>query len=265
MVAQPKKILHVSRDKNFIEVIEQGEYRSLNFQGSVVQSKIALKEPGRLVLRYTHYMMAASLLAIPRPSRILLIGIGGGSLLHFFQHYLPQCRVDAVDYSQHIIDIARQYFHLPESGQIVVHCDDGLRFLARLSGTEPYDLILLDAFNDSGMARNIYSSRFFKLAEQKLSPQGVICCNLWSGNRTIYNETKKAILKNSSGSVFIPVRQRENVIALLFRLPVPWHTLCPAGAVLKVLGNRYNIDFKEVSTAAKDTMKLGEKLLHWFH
>ncbi len=265
MVSRHKKILHVCLEKNFTEVVEQDGYRFLNFQGSVVQSKIALNEPGKLVLRYTHYMMAASLLAMPRPSRILLIGIGAGALLHFFQHYLPQCRVDAVDYSQHIIDIARKYFHLPESRQIVIHCDDGLRFLTGLSETAAYDLILVDAFNDSGMARNIYSSEFFKLAEQRLSPHGTICCNLWSGNRTMYNEIKKAILKNSTGSVFIPVRQRENVIALLFRIPVPWQTLCPAGAVLHVLGNRYDIDFAEVSTAAKNTMKLGEKLRRWLH
>ncbi|MEE4241161.1 MAG: hypothetical protein V2I36_06825 [Desulfopila sp.] len=265
MSSQPKKVLHVCREKNFTEVVEQGEYRSLHFQGSVVQSRIALNEPGRLVLRYTHYMMAASLLVMPRPSRVLLIGIGAGALLQFFKHHLPLCYIDAVDYSQHVIDIAREYFHLPENGKIAVHCDDGLHFLAGQSVAEPYDIILLDAFNDNGMARNIYSNEFFKLAGQSLSSRGIICGNLWSGDRREYARVKKAIVKHSAASVFIPVRQRENIVALLFRSSVPWSSLCPANAVLHVLADRYKIDFKEVSAAAKSTMKLGEKLQCLFH
>jgi len=265
MSSRGKKLLHSHHGKNFLEVVDQEHYRSLYFKDAVVQSRIALKDPGRLVLRYTQYMMAASLLAYPRPTRILLIGVGAGALLHFIHRYLPACRVDAVDYSRHIIQVARTFFAVPENDNITIHCEDGLRYLQKLDKEPRFDLILLDAFNSTGMAGNIYSSEFFKLARERVSENGVLCGNLWSGNHDIYNGVKKAILKHSENSLFIPVRKRENVISLLFHCPVPWKSICPPAADLRALGEKYNLNFAEVSAAAeKSNMRLAERLQHWF-
>lgn len=265
MSSHNKKLLYSHRRENFMEVVDQGEYRSLYFQNSVVQSRVSLQEPGRLVLRYTQYMMAASLLAHPQPTRALLVGVGAGSLLHFFQRYLPECRIDAVDYSDHVLEIARRFFALPETDNIAVHCEDGLQYLARLGKERQFDLILLDAFNDSGMAKNIYSHEFFKLAGERLSEKGILCCNLWSGNHQVYSGVKKAIVKHSESSLFIPVRRRENVVALLFRSDLPWKMICPPAHDLEILSREYDIDFSEVSAAAqKSNMRLGEKLRYWF-
>lgn len=266
MVKERKKLLHSHHDKNFMEVIDQGDYRSLYFQGSVVQSRICLKDPGRLILRYTQYMMAAALLSQPNPARILLIGIGAGALLHFFHRHFPNSRVEAVDYSEHIIKIARGFFSLPQSENIIIHCEDGLQFLQNSDTNSRYDLILLDAFTDTGMAKNIYSNEFFGLAEGRLSDTGILCCNLWSGNQKAFNRVKKAIRKHSASSLYIPVRKRENVIALLFQGQIPWRRICPPGSILHGYEKKYSIYFSEVSnTARKHNMKLGEKLQQWFN
>lgn len=263
MRATDKKLLHSHREKNSMEVVDEGQYRSLYFQGDVVQSKMSLKDPGRLVLRYTQYMMAASLLACRRPSQALLVGIGAGSLLHFFDSFLPSCRIDAVDYSAHIIRLARAYFLLPESTSIRIHCDDGLRYLKSPDCRNHFDVILVDAFTDTGMARTVYSSEFFKTARDRLSPAGILCCNLWSGNQPAYKSVKKAMSKHFAGSIFIPVRKRENHIALLFQQTVPWKAICPPAKELESLARTYGIDFAEVSAAArKHNMKLGERICH---
>lgn len=265
MTLQPaKQLLHSLQEKNLIEVVDQGVHRSLYFKDEVVQSRIHRENPAQLVLRYTQYMMAASLLAIPAPASVLLIGVGAGSLLHFFNHYLPSATVDGVEYSPHIIKIARSYFNIPENDRITVHCEDGLQYLLGCSTAKTFDLILLDAFNDHGMAPSIYCNDFLQLARQKITPSGIICCNLWSGNLTTYNRVVKAIRKNCTSSIHIPVRGRENCIALLFQGPPPWKSLCPANTTLKSLSKIYDIDFKEVSAAArKHNLKLAEQMQLW--
>ncbi|HKJ63865.1 MAG TPA: fused MFS/spermidine synthase, partial [Desulfopila sp.] len=235
MTEPEKNLLYSYREKNSMEVVDEGKYRSLYFQGDVVQSRMCLKDPGRLVLRYTQYMMAAALLARPRPSRVLLIGIGAGSLLQFFERFLPSCHIDAVDYSENIIRVARGYFLLPENDCIRIHCDDGLHYLKNLAHERLFDLILVDAFTDTGMARTVYSSEFFKTTRSRLTPDGVICSNLWSGNQAVYKSVRKAMTKHFAGSLFIPVRKRENRIALLFQENVPWKKICPSPQNLEAL------------------------------
>jgi len=261
MSHRPEKVVFSCRDKNFIEVVDHEDTRSLYFRNAVVQSRISLPNPHRLNLKYTRYMMAAALLAHPAPTRILLIGVGAGSLIHFFNHYFPRSCIDGIDYSLNVIKIARDYFFLPENSRITIHCDDGLHFLSNRREGDGYDMILIDAFNDHGMAKNIYSSEFLRLARKNLLGEGVICCNLWSGNRKLFRHVKKAIQKNSEQSLFVPVRKRENIIGILFQTPLPWEKICPSGAVLDQLSEKYGFDFSEISVSArKNNMKLGEKI-----
>jgi len=210
-------------------------------------------------------MMAASLLVMPRPKKVLLIGVGAGALLQFFHHFFPDTRIDAVDYSEHILKIARGYFSLPENDNIRIHCADGLLFISDSQNSGCYDLILVDAFNDNGMAKNIYSNEFLRLAQKKLCPEGIITCNLWSGNRKAFERVEKAIKKNSANAIFIPVRKRENIVSLLFQGPPPWKKICPASRELKRLSSKYHINFSEVSSdARKNNLKLGDRMSLWF-
>lgn len=266
MSTQTKRVLHTCRDQMFIEVADSGEFRSLYFRDQIVQSRIMLKYPYRLILRYTQYMTAASLLVCSNPKRVLIIGLGAGALIHFFAHHFPQTYIDAVDYSEHIIKIARGYFNLPENDFIAVHCNDGLRFLRENNELKKYDLVFVDAFNDSGMAKNIYSNEFARMAKNSLEPNGVMVFNLWSGNAKAFDRVKKAIVNNCKNAIYIPVRKRENVVSLLFQTDIPWQHLSPAPHILKNFSHKYNLDFTEVSTAAKkNNLKLGERVQLWFH
>lgn len=266
MFGQEKKVVHSVQGDNHIEVVDQGEYRSLYFKDAVVQSRLYHRTPEKLALRYTQYMMAAALLAVPAPTRVLLIGVGAGAVLHFFNHYLPNTSIDGVDSSAQIIKIARGFFSVPETNQISIHCDDGLNYLSSLKGTVSYDMILVDAFNEGGMAKNIYSAEFFKIAQKRLTQKGIICCNLWSGDQDTYTRVQKSLQKYSASRVYIPVRRRENVIALLFQTTLPWKMLCPQKPELQDLSKQYDIDFKEVSTTAKKhNMKLGDQLQLFFN
>jgi spermidine synthase len=69
-----------SYDKPF--VVDNGPRRFLHFDFGAIQSVMELSNPVRLALAYTRKMMAF-LLFNRTPKRILLLGLGGGSLAKF--------------------------------------------------------------------------------------------------------------------------------------------------------------------------------------
>ena len=60
-------------------VAEDGERRNLYMDGYILQSSMLQDDPSRLCLVYCQAMMC-SLLFQPQPERVLLIGLGGGTL-----------------------------------------------------------------------------------------------------------------------------------------------------------------------------------------
>ncbi|MBF0614701.1 MAG: spermidine synthase [Magnetococcales bacterium] len=165
-----------------VEVIEEYETRALTFDSHLTQSRMLLDEPHVLVLRYTRRMMAGLLfLEAPvadQPFRVLMIGLGGGSLVKFLLHGFARCRMDVVESDPLLPDLARRFFYVPDDPRLNLMVGDGGRFLARLSSEQRYDLILLDAFDQDGMARDVYTDPIFVRAAARLAPQGVLALNL---------------------------------------------------------------------------------------
>ncbi len=264
MTHPPGKVIHRGFwDNKLVEVIDNDSNRSLYFSGSILQSRISLTKPYKLILFYPRYM-ASSLLVQPSPKNILMIGIGAGSLIHFVAHHFPDCNIDAVDNSSKIIEIARGFFFLSGSDRISIHCQDGFEFLAKSTSTKPYDIIFIDAFDEKGMAKKIYSKEFLALCNSVLSPEGVISCNLWSGDEKKLKKVQKAIHKNSTSQMYLPVRERENIIALAFKTPIPWKKIYLPKEELTARSQRFGIDFVEiVKIAQKHNMKIAHRITSW--
>lgn len=211
-------------------------------------------------------MMGASLLACPAPRSALLIGVGAGALIHFFNYFFPNCQLIGVDYSEQILKIAGGFFALPENENIRIYCDDGLTFLRQLSHNSRFDLILIDAFNDEGMAKTIYSNEFFKTAAEHLTAEGIICANLWSGKKDKFDEVQKNIRKHFVATLNLPVHQRENIISLIFQQSVPWSQFNLDTPQLMQLSKTFEqcIDFPLIDKMIKKhNLKLGERIQLW--
>lgn len=257
----PDVLVHKEeRNGHLVEIKDHGDHRSLYFASEHLQSRMALSRPHELVLSYTRYMTLALLLQ-PEPRDVLIIGIGAGSFIRFFLYHFPACRIDAVDDSQPVIDAARAFFHLPETPGLVVHCRDGCRFLED-NPEKRYDLILVDAFDDQGMAPTVYTSPFFALCAAHLAAAGVVSCNLWGSDEILYQEVKTDITDHFPGSLFLPVPDRGNVVALAMAGPVPWSRITRNNRDLAALSQRYGVDFKELVRAArKNNQSLATRFL----
>ena len=250
MPHSPATLIHRDYwDDYLVEIKDSGDFRSLYFGSSTLQGRMSLSRPHELVLSYTQYMLMA-LLVHPNPQNILIIGIGSGSFVRFFHHHFPHCRIDAVDYSQHVINAARGYFLLPENSRITVHCKDGYQFLKK-HNKYPYDIILVDAFNDLGMAPTIYSNKCFRLCAHNLSPNGVVSCNTWSSKSARLQEIRTMLASHLTGQLTLPVPERGNIIILSMPGEIPWSDICLKEKELKKQSQQFGFNVKKMVAAAR--------------
>ncbi|CAG37836.1 spermine/spermidine synthase domain-containing protein [Desulfotalea psychrophila] len=241
--------------KQHIEVRDDGTTRSLYFEKDTLQSSMDHVEPHKLSISYTRFMLLPLLLL--KPKKVLIIGLGGGSFLRFFRHFLPEAHIEAVDFSAEVIKIAKEFFLINDEE---LHCCCGKHFLEETE--EKYDLILVDAFDQQGMAKEIYCSEFFRLCHDHLQPGGAISCNTWSQNRSILQEVKDALSDHFSEAIYLPVPQRGNIIALTFKREIKWHQLHSRCPKVLAANEKFDMDFSSmISIARRANISLWKRLI----
>lgn len=218
------RLVHQAQsDEGVIEVVDSGDSRSLHFGTHPRQSSMRISDPAYLDLSYTQAMMGALLLN-PVPRRVLVVGLGGGSLVKFLLHHFPRCQIDVVEYRQDVIDVAHQFFGLPgNEPRLNIIRGDGYLHVSQLfyETDTSYDLLLVDAYDHNGMAASVGVQPFFDACAGIMSEDGVMSINLWGSDRSGFNTTMQRINQSFSGrSMLLPVENKGNVIALATRFAV---------------------------------------------
>ncbi len=120
-------------------------------------------------------VMELSKLYFTHPGRMLLIGLGGGSLAKAYSH--DGWNVDAVELDPEIVSLATHYFDL-QPADASVRVMDGRAYLR--TSTDLYDLILLDAFGSSSPPFHLMTREAFALCASRLRNGGVLSVNIES-------------------------------------------------------------------------------------
>lgn len=228
-------------DDGMIEVVDDPVYRSLHFGSPPRQSSMLLRDPLYLALSYTRAMTAA-LLFHEAPQRVLLVGLGGGSLAKFLLHHLPDCRIDAVETRQAVVQVAHDHFSLPQDPRLSVHIGDGGSFIR--NSTDSYDLIFIDAFLGNGIARSVCGISFMQACRQRLNAGGILSMNLWNGDFINAREMLEDIRSSFDGSVLqLPVDGKDNTIALALNGGNIKKRLRQLGERADALGQRTAVEF----------------------
>lgn len=80
------------------------------------------------------------------PKRILLLGLGGGTLVHMIRHFFPGAHITCVELDKQHIHIAKKWFKLPKDNIEVVH-GDAYDFLKKgKNSKQQFDWIVDDVF-----------------------------------------------------------------------------------------------------------------------
>jgi spermidine synthase len=225
-------------DKPFI--VDDGRRRFLHFDLDAVQSAMELQEPDKLALAYTRRMMAF-LLFNRKPKRILLLGLGGGSLAKFCYGHLRSVALTAVEVNRDVIAL-REEFCIPADDQrFRVINADGAAYISVLAPCK--DVILADACDREGIAPELNSVEFYQNARRCLAPGGVFVTNVCGNPSSRAAHLVKLRNAFDDEVLTLPVSSHGNVIVFGFkeqRTQEPWEQLKADAAGLK---RRFGLDF----------------------
>lgn len=238
-----------------IMVTDEGDQLCMTFrlqsgQVHALQSCMLKADHDRLVFEYSRAVMAG-LLAVPNPKRILVLGLGGGSIPRVYRKLLPSVPVDVVEIDEAVVQVAEQWFDFKAGGTVKVHLKDGRQFVkqAGVFG-QRYDLIVLDAFNGDYIPEHLMTKEFLEECKRILAPNGVLVANTFSASRLYESEsaTYAAVwgafvnLKRDDGNRIILARNGAALTLAALKAAVP-----AQAARLKPFG----VDFGEVLADAK--------------
>lgn len=187
------EIIHEERSlyRNIL-VREQGNRRCLIFtvrRSDRNQSCIDLSDPDRLVFDYAR-MMFAGLLLNPEPKKILMVGLGGGSLPRVFAKLFPEAEQDLVEIDAAVVRVAEEFFQFETTEHMDVHVRDARVFVKRaLDRGEQYDYVMLDAFTGDYIPEHLLTQEFLEEVKGLLTPDGVLVANTFSSSRLYDHES----------------------------------------------------------------------------
>jgi len=172
-------LIYSSKDAfGSLEVIDiQQRIRSLHFGNGTSQSAMFLYSPIPLIHKYTQALLTP--LCGIQAKRILILGMGAGSIAKFLEHHFKEIKVDVVELRAAVINIAKEYFSLPnESENFIIHNISAQDFIQQ--NNNQYDLIIVDLFLTTTKKTDTtidIASSYTKLSHM-LSTQGFLSINL---------------------------------------------------------------------------------------
>ncbi|MGH8137103.1 MAG: fused MFS/spermidine synthase [Steroidobacteraceae bacterium] len=201
-----------SYDKPFI--LDCGLLRFLYFDLCNIQSVMRQDNPDALCLAYTRRMMAF-LLFNPRPRRILLLGLGGGSLAKFCYRHLPSAAITVLEIDPHVLALREEFRVPPDGERFRVLRGDGIGFIARRAPRA--DVILVDACDGKGLTPALSTPDVYSNLRRRLAIGGVLVMNICGDSKQAASHTARIRGVFGQHVITLPVTQDGNLIVLAFR------------------------------------------------
>ncbi|HAG70629.1 MAG TPA: spermidine synthase [Gammaproteobacteria bacterium] len=248
-VTASAETIHEERSKyRDIAVTQNGDRRCLLFnvhRGDRNQTCLYVSEPDRLVFDYTK-MSFAGLLLKPAPEKILIIGLGGGSLPLTFNDLFPDAQIDTIEIDDAVVRVAKQFFFFEENENMKVYVDDGRPFIKRASiRKQKYDYIVLDAFSGDYIPEHMLTQEFLEEVKSIMTDDGVLVANTFSTSRLYDHES--VTYQRVFGEFYnfrLPTSGNRIIIAQLGELPSQ-NELIAVAEQLKARMVKYGVSLDE--------------------
>jgi spermidine synthase len=172
-----KGLLNGTYRKPFL--IEDRKYRAMCFAlDGNTQTEMRLDDPEALTNEYTRKMMGFLLFNL-RPEKVLMIGLGGGALAKFCHRHLHATHFTAVEIDPDVIAMRADFYIPPDDERLKVINAEGADYVAQMAAAgERTDVLLVDAYDEFGIAKPVVECEFVENAERILKPTGVFVLNL---------------------------------------------------------------------------------------
>jgi spermidine synthase len=113
------------------------------------------------------------------PSRVLIIGGGVFTLPTALLRAMPELKVDVVEIDDGLTQLAYDFFDMPVDERLAIFNKDGRSFLD--GHATRYDMIIVDAFTNTTIPKEIRTLQAFQSYANHLRPDGVLAMNVISG------------------------------------------------------------------------------------
>ena len=155
--------------------------------------------------------------------RILVLGVGGGAVIHLLRHYAQPEVIDAIDLNPVHLQVARRFFDVTPSVANLVEAD-GVEWLNNHDGP-CYDMIIDDMYGeeDGEPARAVeLDHRWIATLRKHLSKNGVLVLNTLSSKnlRKAACFTNHQLSRSFKSAYLLQDPDYYNAIGALFRQPV---------------------------------------------
>lgn len=158
-------------------VYTDGDRRCLMFSDGAIQSEMLLSDPDGLTLPYTRAIMCFVLFQ-PAPRDVLIVGLGGGSLVKFCLRYLPNTRITVLEIDAQVIALRDSFAIPPDSERLRVVHADAAQHMATLEAQ--IDVLITDGFDAHGQPPGLASADYYSACRRAMRPAGVMVVNLHS-------------------------------------------------------------------------------------
>jgi spermidine synthase len=202
-----------------IRVRRQGTVKTLVFVRDngeeAAETRVNTSKPHELLEPYCRFMFASYLFR-PQPRRVLLVGLGGGAMVHFLQHYDPELKVDAVEIDPAVVQIAEKHFGVRGTETVKLITADGCEYLQKTN--QRYDVIYIDAFlkptgetDSTGVPLRLKTEKFYRTLQERLTPDGLVVFNL---NRHQGTETDIGFIRVAFRQTYVFRVNAANTVAV---------------------------------------------------
>ncbi len=220
LLARPDgQVAHIESEYNDIFITKRRHELTMSFQlkgWNYTESITNLRDPDDLPVHYTRAMTVA-LAYPPEVKRILMIGLGGGSISTYLGRAMPDMIIDTIEIDPAVIAAAKTHFGIRESDNVRYIAGDGRVVLRR--NPQLYDLILVDAYHGGYVPFHLLTKEFYALIKERLTPNGAAAFNVHDGTK-LYVSTVKTLAAVFPGVLLHPSGVGE-VIAVATAQPAP--------------------------------------------
>ncbi|QLE84279.1 methyltransferase [Shewanella sp. Scap07] len=157
-------------------VLDSKTTRTLSFGDSDEQSKLLKLQPH--IPQHTYLQAMLLVLLFQQPKRVMVLGLGGGGLIHALKHFDAGIKMTAVELRPQVIELAKRYFQLPMSKKLTIEQADAAEFLAAKQHKK-VDIIFADIYSAEGVDDKQLSAAFIADASAMLKAEGVLVLNCW--------------------------------------------------------------------------------------
>jgi spermidine synthase len=175
------------------------------------QSAVKVGDPDHIQFKYAQAITVA-LALFEEPKRVLVVGLGGGTLPSLFRKHYPRMEIDTVDIDPDVVDVAKKFFGFREDATMHAYVEDGRQFIEKCR--TPYDIIFLDAYGSEDVPYHMVTKEFLQAVRKATTPKGVVASNIFSADDNPLHDAMIRTYQEVFDSVYLIATKDTNEIVL---------------------------------------------------